>query len=297
MASSQQPHTPQEQEHYSLQEIQHMISCFDAEVLPFIPSKEAVILRARQRRLKKQALLASTLGVVCAVVGLYAYNPSYQKQMFATRIGQQQEVTLTDGTTVLLNTNTQLEIRHHLRSRELTLVQGEASFSVQHSQQPLRRYFERAFSVQAGQLYVHDIGTVFQVQKHNATDATVSVQRGLVEVSTLGSDQAPVRLSTGQSLTNHVQQLQSIQWIDNDTVTAWQHGQLVFQHTPLAQALQQFQRYHDFKVSIASPALKQIPINGQFKTQNYQQFLTVLPQVAALKVEQVDANHWRIQPK
>lgn len=279
----------------NLQEVQRRLADFEDDVLPYLPSKEAILARAKQRQLKKKALGGTFLSLLAVLCGVYWYNPAYEHYQVKTLKGQQELFYLSDGTTIHLNTDTQIEVIEGLRSRVLVLQQGEASFHVAHSSSPILKRFERQFKVVAGDMQVIDIGTVFNVLKHNQTDATVAVEQGEVAVTTKGPNQNMIHLVQGQSLSNQKQQLSRVHQVDLYTVKAWQSGDIVFNQVPLLDAIKSFQRYTDFDVEIQNPALQTIRITGQFKAQNYQKFMQVLPIVVELNVEKLSDKKWKIK--
>ncbi|MCH4248813.1 MAG: FecR domain-containing protein [Acinetobacter populi] len=282
---------------YSLQDIQRMISCFEDDILPNIPSKEQILQRARQRRLQRQKVGSSLLALIGMVIGLYWYNPSYQQQSYATRLGEQKRVRLSDGSQIQLNTNSRIAVQQRLRSREIVLLQGEAMFEVAHGQNLVSRLFERDFSVTAGQVWIHDIGTIFNVHKYADDNVTVTVIEGAVEVGRLNDRSSLTQLTQQQSIHYYKDNFSSVKIVDPYSVSAWQTGKIVFEQTPLQEALQNFQRYSVFDVEIQNEKLKSIPINGQFQSKNYQQFMQVLPDVAPVKVVVSGDNHWKIVQK
>lgn len=278
-----------------LQEVQRKLACFEDDILPFLPSKEAILARAKQRQLKKKVLGSSILSVLGLSIGLYWYNPVYQKIDAHTAKGQQDQLYLKDGSIIRLNSNTQIQVSERLRSREIVLKQGEASFRVAHPAYAWQKPFERTFKVAAGQMDIIDIGTIFNVQKHNATDATVAVEEGEVAVKIRGSQNAMIHLLQGQTLSNYRQQLGQITQADLYAIQAWQSGELVLNQISLGRAIANFQRYTDFDVQIQHSELAQLQVTGQFKTKNYQQFMQVLPAIADVKVEQIADKKWIIK--
>ncbi len=279
----------------NLQEVQRKLACFEDDILPFLPSKEAILARAKQRQLKKKTFGASILSVLGLSISLYWYNPVYQQFDAFTVKGQQDQLSLKDGSLIRLNSNTQIQVSERLRSREIVLKQGEASFRVAHSASAWQKLFERSFIVTAGKMDIIDIGTVFNVQKHNATDATVAVEEGEVAVKIHGSQNAMIHLLHGQTLSNYREQLGQIRQADLYAIQAWQSGELVLNQMPLGTVIENFQRYADFEVQIQQPELAQLQVTGQFKTKNYQQFMQVLPAIAAVKVEQIAEKQWIIK--
>lgn len=106
-----------------------------------------------------------------------------------------------------------------------------------------------------------------------------------------------IHLKQGQSLSNQNEKLNPMVHVDLDMVQAWQTGHIIFNQTPLSNALENFQRYSDFKVELSDPTLKKLPISGQFKAENYQNFMQVLPYVAEVKVSKSSENIWKIAKK
>src|SRR6266403_233343 len=74
---------------------------------------------------------AAVLAAV-AVGAIWLQQGSGESQTLATAVGQQRNVTLADGSTVTLNTNTILETDLRRRTREIYLRKGEAHFQVAH---------------------------------------------------------------------------------------------------------------------------------------------------------------------
>lgn len=290
--------TKKTQYDYRPQDIQRMIACFEDEILPSLPSKEEILQRAKQRRLKRQIVnKGSLLAFAAMMLGIYGYNPVYQQQHYVTQLGEQQDIVLSDGSQIKLNTQTQIQVQQRLRSREITLLQGEAIFEVAHGQNPLSRLFERDFTVTTGEVYIRDIGTIFNVHKDADDEVTVTVLQGEVEVSRLQQKRLTVPLQEGQQIHYQQQAFSIVKTVDPYTATAWQSGKLVFEQTTLQDVIQDFQRYSDFKVTIADEQLKQLPINGQFQAKNYQQFMQILPVVAPVRVVARGENDWKIVRK
>ena len=77
--------------------------------------------------------------------------------VYETRIGEQNTITLVDGSTIQLNTNSRVEVDYTDARRTIVLMQGEAHFDV--SKDP-----SRPFEVSAGLGRVRAVGTAFTVR-------------------------------------------------------------------------------------------------------------------------------------
>src|SRR5229473_648456 len=119
---------------------------------------------------------AAVLAAV-AVGAIWLQQGGGESQTLATAVGQQRNVTLADGSTVTLNTNTILETDLRRRTREIYLRKGEAHFQVAHDR-------SRPFLVHAGDAVVRAVGTAFEVRVLTDQHVDVVVDEGRVEVQT-----------------------------------------------------------------------------------------------------------------
>ena len=65
----------------------------------------------------------------------------------------------------------------------------------------------------------------------------------------------------------------------------WRRGVLVFDHTTLADAAAEFNRYNDRKLVIADNAVANITIDGTFPTKDVEAFTDVVRHILRLHVE------------
>ncbi|MGE8323826.1 MAG: iron dicitrate transport regulator FecR, partial [Pseudomonas sp.] len=73
---------------------------------------------ARSKALKPAGI---TLALAVAFAALAWLNPAYNSERFATRVGEQRAVLLRDGSTLLLDSGTQVDVSWHLLSRKVSL--------------------------------------------------------------------------------------------------------------------------------------------------------------------------------
>ncbi|CAD6881211.1 hypothetical protein [Methylomonas albis] len=196
---------------------------------------------------------------------------------YRTSIGEQQTVQLADGSQMQLNTNTQLSVRLSWWRREIELQQGEAMFKVAHQAW-------RPFTVHTGDLQIKDIGTVFNV-RHDTLGTAVSVLEG--EVSLLaGRSWFGENLAAGFSRKID----QNGHWQKSgktsvEQVAAWTSGQLLFDHTPLAEVVAELERYHTVRFAFADPALAKQTLSGSFNSADLKPFLQALEKILPIRVQ------------
>src|SRR5690606_33902749 len=90
-----------------------------------------------------------------------------------TRVGERRALTLADGSEVILNTDTLIEVAFDAGARDLSLHRGEAYFSVASDA-------ARPFRVHAGGAIVEAVGTAFTVQRTLNEELEVTVTEGEV---------------------------------------------------------------------------------------------------------------------
>jgi transmembrane sensor len=176
--------------------------------------------------------------------------------------GERAKFRLPDGTEVLLGAGSTL--RHPRafadRSREVALV-GEAYFTVKHDE-------HRPFRVRAGNLIATDLGTEFLVRAfpEHRMGARVVVRSGTVAVRPVGAWDSthPGRVvRPGELGRIAADGSPLVEAADTATYFAWTTGTLVFDGTPLREALPQLSRWYDLDFRLADSSLGAIPLSGR----------------------------------
>lgn len=210
-----------------------------------------------------------------------------QRDTYGTGIGEQRLLTLADGSTVQLNARSQLRIRFSEHERKVELIRGQALFEV--AKNP-----DRPFIVTSDGTRVRAVGTQFDVYKKNS-GVVVTVVEGRVVVipessraalarSAQSSDSADTRaesqvaagagpgsearvlLSAGEQLTVTPKVVRKHEHANVAGATAWTQRQLVFESTPLADVVEEFNRYNERQLVIRDPALNEFQIDGVFSS-------------------------------
>ena len=181
-------------------------------------------------------------------------------QTYATAAGQRSTVELDDGSQLILNVGTRVDVKFGRNKRQLTLKAGEAVFTVA---QDLRR----PFVVLAADGEVTALGTRFQVRRESRR-VTVTLLEGRVALDRehLAS---PVQLNPGDQVNFSPQDSGvSRRTVDLETAASWTTGRLKFRATPLAEVLAEVNRYTKPKIRLRDASLAQRPINGMFEMGN-----------------------------
>ncbi len=246
------------------------------------PVKSTIVraaLSARGSIRRKQTV--KVLGVLF-FAGTGAWMVEWQTRVlradFKTAIGQQRTVYLEDGTELVLNTDTAVNLHFSATERRIELVTGEILVSTAKDS----RIASRPFLVDAPHGRMRALGTVFSVREQdNAT--TLAVFDGAVEVW-------PKRLS-GQSTVVHAGEQISFTTTDIMPVSvadivniAWKDNMLVVKDMRLDDFLQALGRYSDVAFSCAENVAA-LRVSGSYPLHNIDTIVEALSVMLGLHVE------------
>ncbi len=197
---------------------------------------------------------------------------------FVTPVGSKQVITLADGSTVTLNTDTAIKVAFSENERRVRLIKGEAYFDVRHlGNQP--------FIVEAHETETRVVGTQFMVCD-TQDEEKITVIKGLVNVSNTPQRQS-VLLHPDQQVSNTASGLSPVRQLDGSQEAFWLNGRLSFQDVPLGQAVKELARYLPGLVVITDNTLKSYRINGRFNITQPKHALTTLEHTLPITVTSV----------
>lgn len=246
------------------------------------PMRESGARTPSQRELWLKVGAALGLGglVMFAVTGNYFSRPN--EQTFETPVGGREQVILSDGTKIELNTDTAVRVSLDQAARAITLDRGEAFFQVRHDA-------EHPFVVKAGAHRVTDLGTEFSVRR-DLDRVRVALIEGRARFDTpeAGAHASSLELAPGDEVvaTNDGVTLVKRPVALLKTGLGWRRGVVVFSNTALADAAAEFNRYSRKKIAFADPAIGRLRIEGTFQTDNIEAFADVLQAALGLRSQE-----------
>jgi transmembrane sensor len=251
---------------------------------------------------RRRGLAACAAAVIAAVTGTAVFrlqelagvaSPSTDTLFYETAVGGHKQVTLADGSTVILNTDSRLDVDFSGNRRDVHLVRGEAYFEVVHDK-------GRPFTVYAKNYVVRDIGTAFDVHLSRKGVVEVGVTKGSVEVTPAVNAPASTAkgsgiLTAGQNaiLGQTVEHTETVSSADMGRKLAWRQGQLIYTGQPLGEVIADISRYSDIKIELADPALENLPVGGAFRTDQIDAIFAALEDNFGVHAEWIDPQHVR----
>jgi transmembrane sensor len=260
---------------------------------------EAATVAAARKRWISWAAAAAVL-LLGISVALWTQRGS-ERQTLATAIGEHSSITLADGSTVMLNTNTLLEERLQRSSREIYLRRGEAHFQVAHDS-------ARPFLVHAGDALIRAVGTQFDIRVRSDQHVEVVVNEGRVEVQSARPEVGPAArspkstqraLRAGEQLSTATADYAVTPMSPGQLSSglAWREGAIVFDGQSLGDAVAEIARYTDARIIISDPEIAALRVGGRFRTDNVQGFFDALPSALPVSVRRTPDGLVYLDPR
>jgi transmembrane sensor len=205
----------------------------------------------------------------------------------STERGEIRLAPLEDGSTVLLNTETRIRVRYSKGERLVTLLKGEAYFSVARDE-------ERPFIVEVDGRRLSTVQAGFRVRKLDKDPVDVLVNQGRVDVAAARPSGATGALALMDNMRLILSDpagaaVEHPQAITPETVTrelAWREGKLAFEGETLKQAADTFARYSGTRIQIRDAGLAREPVTGLFAANDPVGFSRAIARVFDAKLEQ-----------
>ena len=220
-------------------------------------SRSAPRMDARMRWGRLTLAAAATLA---AFVGMRAWQGGGEgavgrTRVLATRVGQRDSMTLSDGTRIVLAPGSRVTVAAGFAAgdRSVTL-DGAAYFDVQHDE-------AHPFMVRAAGAEIRDIGTRFMVNTDASGGVSVSVTHGIVAIGNAASSRpSAVELHAGDRGTVHAGKVAVTRGTVSDDALSWTHGQLVYRDTPLAEVQADLKRWYGINLLVTDSALARLTV-------------------------------------
>ena len=220
------------------------------------------------------AMAASLLLV--AGIGLWLTTAWLPLGDYHTAVGEQRTVSLADGSTVQLNTDTALSVSLTEQRRRLTLHRGEAFFTVAPDT-------ARPFEVEAGSGTIRALGTAFNVRT-GSDRTTVTVTEHSIRIRVGNETSADVH--AGERLRYRPDGgIDQVEEADIDRTLAWRHHRLIFENQPLPEVLAEVARYRSGRLVIfRDDSLNTLPVTGSFDTERLDHLLPAIEESLPVRV-------------
>lgn len=226
------------------------------------------IRRERFITLPVMLRVAAAVFLITSVAAFFYYKSTrfsrVQYVIITVPKGQKMKLTLSDGSTVMLNAGSRIRYPEifNRETRSVTLLEGEAFFDV-------KRNGEKPFVVETPGTQTQVLGTAFNVQAYQAfKEVKVTVMRGKVAVKEAGTgEQKPVLLLPDeQVIVNTATGYQTKKHINANESIGWMQGKFLFRNETLMNVALILENSYNVKIEFNKETTKEIRFTANFNS-------------------------------
>jgi transmembrane sensor len=251
---------------------------------PVRPAEPEPILHPWLRHARTASI--SFLAVAAALIASTWWF-GYRTQTYATDIGEQRTITLADGSTIELNSQSKVRVDYSTSRREIDHVAGQALFRV-------AKDAARPFAVQASGTEVTAVGTIFDVYR-SGRGTVVTVVEGAVRVARRAETASPIPLLAGQQVivegALEALRIGNPAPVNVANATAWTQGQLIFESATLEEVVAEVNRYNRRKLMVQGEGPPELRIGGIFSSADLDSLVRFLRAQPGLEVTEAGGEY------
>ncbi|MFT3815680.1 MAG: FecR domain-containing protein [Acidovorax sp.] len=198
-----------------------------------------------------------------------------------TGVGERRKTSLADGTVVVLNTATAVNVRFSATERRLQLIAGEMFIKTANDETSPGR----PFIVETRQGEALPLGTQFSVRQRE-NSSSVAVFDGAVEIRPRNARSNGLVLAAGQKATFSTFAIAEPTAADKTIDAAWTRGSIVAVSMRLAELIEELGRYSATPLS-CDASVAGLRISGSYPTDNIDAALLAVSKVHSLEIHTI----------
>ncbi|MDI4233754.1 FecR domain-containing protein [Bradyrhizobium sp. Arg237L] len=192
---------------------------------------------------------------------------------YRTGVGERRQIAMDNGVSVELNTRSSLNIVRDTGERQIELVSGEAAIVVPDT-------------VPAGLTVLAAGGSLYAASAQfnlrcDGGRAIVTCHRGSMVIDYSGKS---MTLHGGEQTIYARGALEPVLTVDPAVVMAWREGQLVFRQTPLAEVIDEVNRYRQGRIILMNETLGRRPVEARISLDRVDDLINLVREAYGAKV-------------
>jgi transmembrane sensor len=199
---------------------------------------------------------------------------------YAAADGKVREVTLADGTQLILAGGADVTVRYTRHDRVVALMHGTIFANVAHDGR-------RPFRVETGNARIMDVGTSFEVLSRPA-NTRVTVASGVVQFGRNSWFSKPINLHAKQAAVLDQKGLNRTADVSPDSVARWRSEWAEYKGAPLRQVVADLQSLLPLPIEIAGDSLGDKPVSGRIRLTDPMGQLQNLSVIHAFRIHRTD---------
>lgn len=223
-----------------------------------LPTEPGYRTHQAQRREAPRSWLGWTVAACVLLVGalvLMVQLPYLQRlnSDVASAAGERRQIQLADGSKLMLDSASAVDVDLRGPVRKVHLVQGQVFLDVIHDGRP--------FVVEVDDARIQVLGTRFAVSRGRDRNEVILL-KGKVEVSSAFGEKR--MLAPGQRLSLRGSNLGQVERVDAERLLAWRDGQLRVRDVPLRDVLQRLADYQGSRLLLLDEQVGRRLVSGNF---------------------------------
>ena len=250
-------------------------------------SSKALPKRASIRP-KRLLQLAATILFLLSLSALWVIFSSKPEQLlsYQTTFSQIENISLEEGSHVVLNANSSLQVNTHLSnaSKREAWLEGEAFFDIAHLK-------GKPFIVHTPEGDIRVLGTSFNISQRQS-NIEVTLLEGSVRIQFPSNRE--IDLHPGeQAIMEHG--VLEVNQIDTLAIAAWRNNQMHFKNVSIERIISQVENDFGWKIELENKALLERRINAQIPENNPALLFKALSAIYDLTFEKIGENTYVIK--
>lgn len=249
--------------------------------------------RVRQRKKNLKVMVAALIFLTGSAAMFNSYGPSSLQADYEVPVGQRMQLTLSDGTRLLLNTNTRIAVHYSMLKREVNLVAGELYIQTGSDQKSWLGH--RPFWVTTVHTGMEALGTQFIVDQNPKR-----TRLHVVEKTVLIHHGTGLAVHAGESYDIYATDQTPVKTPDTHfDPTAWMDGVLVAKGMRLDNFASELSRYQAINIQMDSEVAA-MTVSGVFQLNQQYPAVHALQAVARslpVRISQLSATQFQIEKK
>ncbi|MCH4246407.1 MAG: FecR domain-containing protein [Acinetobacter populi] len=247
--------------------------------------KQVIAKTVQELKPKKKNIGKLSMAFISLLTAFYAFQGIRQQDYFPellsfdavdiykTKIGEQQQVALQDGSQIWLNSQTKIRVKYNNQQRKIELANGE--IYIETHKDPLQRPF--SVYTQHGDLVA--LGTKFNVD-YTPHQTELSVQEGAVRIQTKNSKRQQI-ISAQHAALFDTDKIYPQAFHAGDLL--WRQHLLVVHSMPLSQFIKELSKYDKTRI-ILDPSAHNVLVSGSYSTQDIRKTLEIIAHTYQLNI-------------
>jgi ferric-dicitrate binding protein FerR (iron transport regulator) len=193
--------------------------------------------------------------------------------------GEKLQLSLSDGTRVWLNSNSEFSFPDKFGATERRVIlKGEAFIEVEKDSL-------RPFRVVAQGLVTTALGTSFNIKEKGDVGIKISLVTGKVKVESVSTSEDFI-LNPGEELyRDHISEMPNIRKFDIQTVSSWKDGILLFEKSSLAEVVEILENWYGVKIEVENSTNASWEFSGEYHKQSLANVLKSMAYVQNFEYE------------